>query len=115
MLVVKFLAEKEIRNSNLKKIINGVNRYVKNYIGKSATIKEDGCIEIRSGSNSHCDSDIEIEILIKKKIHINKKDLDNKFKLDKIVKEIKMLCEKAKEVEEYKYTPINFRNKNDNK
>ena len=56
------------------------------------------------------------ELVIRKKIVINTSDLHDRSKLDKYMFEIKQFCEKASDVEDVKYIPINYRdisNKNE--
>ncbi len=73
------------------------------------TTEDDYGIEIFTGKKEFKDNDVLIEISIKKIICINKKDLEEKSRLDRVVNEIKFLCTKAKEIESYSYRPINYR------
>ena len=109
MINIKFFVEKKDRKSIVKKLFNGVNRYIKNNFENVEAIKDDYAMEIAGGSKSDSDQDLFVEISIKKRICINKKNIEKKEELDRVVKEIKFLCSKAKEIESYTYLPINFR------
>ena len=66
-------------------------------------------MEIFTGKTDAENEDVFVEISIKKRICINKKDLEHKSSLDRVVSEIKAFCLKAKEIDAYAYRPINFR------
>ena len=114
MITVKFLVDKRNRSASVKKTIGNILNYFKIKIGKTSIISDSSSIELSSGRCTNNDSDFVVEILIKKRLFINKKDLDDKLKLDKFINEIKTICDKSKEISQFKYIPISFRDKSDN-
>jgi hypothetical protein len=81
---------------------------------KIKIISDNNCIEVFSKDKEiNSDGDIVAELLIKKRVVINIDDLNDRSKLDKYILEIKHFCERAAEIENVKYMPINFRNLED--
>jgi len=109
MLSIKFLVEKNKRNSIIKKLFLGTNSFINKYFSNTEIAEDDYNMEIFAGKEKVPEDSVFVEVTIKKKICINIKDLDEKSNLDRVVSEIKFLCEKSKELENYSYKPINFR------
>lgn len=112
MFSVKICHKKEQRNPELTKTISNVISYISNKlnISNAKTISDSSCVEIVSGKEIPSDdNEIMVELLIRKYVIINVKDLQDKSKLDAHVYKIKHFCEQAKEIEELKYLPINMR------
>lgn len=115
MINIKFLVEKENRDDTIRKLFLGTKNYIKKIFSDTETTEDDYFMEIFTG-NKVVDSDqMIIEISIKKKICINKKDLKQRSEIDRVIDEIKFFCSKSKEIENYKYKPINFRDRDANK
>lgn len=115
MINIKFLVEKEKRNETIKKLFLGTKNYIKKTFSDTETTEDDYFMEIFTGNKVPDSDHMIIEISIKKKICINKKDLEERSEVDRVVNEIKFFCSKAKEIENYKYRPINFRDRDANK
>lgn len=109
MLSIKFLAVKENRNDTINKIISGTNNFIKKFFSTTELTEDDYGMEIFAGDQSSERDNVFVEITVKKRICINIKDLNEKDKLDRVVSEIKFLCEKSNELDKYYYKPINFR------
>ena len=115
MINIKFLVEKDKRDDTIKKLFFGTKNYIKKIFSDTETTEDDYYMEIFTG-NKVVDSDqMIIEISVKKKICINKKDLKQRSEIDRVIDEIKFFCSKSKEIENYRYRPINFRNRDANK
>ena len=115
MVNIKFLVGKKDRTSVIRKLFLGTNNYIKKNFLSTETTEDDYCMEIFTGKNNLDDQDVFVEISIKKRICINKKDLDHKSSVDRVINEIKSFCLKAKEIDSYVYRPINYRNYDANK
>lgn len=106
MITVKFFIEKKERNNEAVKTAQNIESYINKKFGKANIIKDNSCIEISSGNNIFESDLVEIEISYNDKIFINKEDFSNKDKIDKIVKKVKFICDKIKDIDEFKYKSI---------
>lgn len=114
MFAVKVYNEKENRSPEFDKTIKGIISYIFNKINYDNTrvISDDSSIEVISGQETTPNSDeIVVELLIKKTIVINNKDLEDRSKLDRHLTMIRNFCDQAKNVEDVRYLPINMRQK----
>lgn len=115
MLMVKVHNKKDYRTNIFEKTIKNITSYISNNLNfKKVKIASDSdCIEIVSGNTSHENNDdnIVVELLIKKLIVINKDDLNDIKKCDNLITEVKHFCEQAKEIEDIKYIPLHYRDK----
>ena len=109
MINIKFLVEKNDRSNIVKKLFSGTNNFIKKNFSNTEIAEDDYQMEIFAGKSNIEDDNVFIEISVKKRICINKKDLVHKSSLDRVVNEIKSFCLKAKEIDSYTYRPINFR------
>jgi hypothetical protein len=113
MLVVKFINNKIKENKTLGKTIEKLASLLKNDdVSELSLIRDSSSVEIVSGnlsSNNDGDNTVVVELTIKKSILLKEDDLEDKQRLDKLVKEIVHFCEQSAEIEELKYLPINFR------
>jgi len=114
MFSVKIFNNKKRRNSIFNHSILNIISFIKESLNKNIKIISDNnCIEVFSKDDDACDNgDIVAELLIKKRVVINIDDLNDRARLDKYIVEIKHFCEKAAEIENVEYMPINFRNLN---
>ena len=106
MITVKFFIEKKERSDEALKTTENIENYINEKFGKANIIKDNSCIEISSGNNIFESDLVEIEINYNDKVFINKKDFSNKDKVDKIVKKVKFICDKIKDIDEFKYKSI---------
>jgi len=113
MLVIKFISNRIKENNILSKTISNLADLLrKNEYSELSLIRDRESVEIVSGNlsaNNGRDEEVTIELTIKKSITIEKSDLADKQKLDKLVKEIVHFCEQSTEINELKYLPINYR------
>ena len=109
MINIKFLVEKKDRSNIVKKLFSGTNNFIKKNFSSTEIAEDDYEMEIFTGKTTSENENVFVEISIKKRICINKKDLEHKSSLDRVVNEIKAFCLKAKEIDTYTYRPINYR------
>lgn len=112
MFSVKIIGNKEKRKLDFNKTIKNIMSYISGQLNfyNSKIISDNNCIEIISGKElSANDSEIIIEMIIRKKISIRAEDFEDKEKLDRCINEIKKFCDEAKVIEEIQYIPINMR------
>lgn len=100
-------------NSNIaSKTINNIVNFVLSRVNLESpkVIADSSSIEVVSGKEIYgSKDDVIVELLIKKTVIINIKDLDDKNSLDEHIAKIKHFCQQAKEIEDLKYLPITMR------
>ena len=106
MITVKFFIDKKERSKEAVETAENIESYINKKFGKANIIKDNSCIEISSGNNIFESDLVEIEISYNDKVFINKDDFSNKDKIDKIVKKVKFICDKIKDIDEFKYKSI---------
>ena len=111
MFAVKIFNNKKDRDNVFNKSVQSIINYVRGGLKKQVSVITDSnCVEFFSKEDSiDLSGEIVAELLIKKRVVINIKDLNDKARLDKYMSEIKQFCEKAAAVEDIKYIPINYR------
>lgn len=110
MLSVKIsgLADVSKFNSTIKTIITYISG--KLHFSNTRIISDSKSTEITAGSYNNKESKtITLELSIKKTITIDESELDDLFKLDKLISEVKNFCNEAKIIEEWKYKDLEFR------
>ena len=115
MFVVKVFNKSFKNNSILNKTIEKILFLIKNKRNSNIKIiKDSSSVEIISGNlnTNNVNDEVVVELSVKKIIKISKDQLSSKHELDKFIKEIENFCNQASEIEEVKYLPINFRDKN---
>lgn len=115
MFVVRFYNRYFKEDEALNKTINKISSFIKNQRNsKIRMIKDSSCVEIISGNlnASNINDEVVVELSVKKIIKISKDQLSSKHELDRFIKEIEGFCNQASKIEEVKYLPINFRDKN---
>lgn len=106
MITVKLFIDKKERNDNILKTSENIELYINEKFKKANIIKDNSCIEISSGNNNFEDGLVEIEISYNEKIFIDKDDFQDNQKLDELIKKVKFVCDKIKEIDGFKYKPI---------
>ena len=110
MFAVKIFSEKIKTNSILERTARNISDFLKNNMRRELnTISDSNSIEMVSGNLDANDGGVVVELMIKKTLFLEKEDLHDRQKLDKLIKEVKHFCEQASSVEDLKYLPINYR------
>ena len=115
MFVVKVFNKSFKNNNILNKTIEKILFLIKSKRNSNTRIiKDSSSVEIISGNlnTNNVNDEVVVELSVKKIIKISKDQLSSKHELDKFIKEIENFCNQASEIEEVKYLPINFRDKN---
>jgi len=106
MITIKFFIDKKERSEDALKTAKNIENYINKKFGTANIIKDNSCIEISSGNNIFEDDLIEIEISYNDKIFINKNNFSNKEEIDKVIKKVKFVCDKIKDIDEFKYKSV---------
>lgn len=114
MFVIRFYDKHFKENAILNKTIGKLSSIVKSKRkSKTKIIKDSNCVEIISGNlnASNIDNEVVVELTVKKILRISEEQLNSKSELDRFMKEIENFCNQASEIEDAKYLPLNFRDK----
>lgn len=114
MFVIRFYNRHFKKSAILNETIDNILSLVKNKRkSKTKIIKDSSCVEIISGNlnASNIDDEVVVELTAKKILRISKEQLSSRHELDKFIKEIENFCKQASEIEDVKYLPLNFREK----
>lgn len=112
MFSVKIFNNNSEYNFELEKTVNNIVNFIYDKLGKEGPriTSSNNCTEIVTGKEPFPREDeIVVELLIRKHIIINNSDFKDREILDRHLSKIKNFCEKAKTIEEIRYTPINMR------
>jgi hypothetical protein len=110
MFAVKLFCENIKTNSILERTAKNISDYLKDNMRRELnTISDSKSIEMVSGNLDANDGGVVVELMIKKTLFLEKEDLHDRQKLDKLIREVKHFCEQASSVEDLKYLPINYR------
>ena len=111
MFAVKIFADKKKKNF-LEKTIKNLSNFLKKEMSREVNIIIDNAsVEMVSGNLNVNNGEIITELLIKKTIVINTADLKDRQRLDEYVREVKHFCKQAVEIEDLKYLPLHFRDR----
>jgi hypothetical protein len=112
MFAVKIHQEKEERTEEFEKTIDNISSYICDKLRTQdvKVLSDTHCIEIVSGQTTPVSEDEVIaELVIRKTIVINKKDIGDRAELDRYISSIKHFCDQAREIEENQYLPPHMR------
>lgn len=112
MIDIKFISEKKYRNDTFKRTVQNISEYISNkfYRDEVSIISDNECIEIVSGSSvERSDDSIVVELLIKKVIVIDRSDLNDNRKLNKVIQKIKSFYDSASTIEQDDFKPVELR------
>lgn len=110
MFAVKIFSEKIKTNSILERTARNISDFLKDNMKRELnTISDSNSIEMVSGNLDANDGGVVVELMIKKTLFLERDDLHDRQKLDKLIKEVKHFCEQASSIEDLKYLPINYR------
>ncbi len=111
MFSLKIFNKKDNRSLEFNKTMETILSILNSKLKKPTKVVSDkNCIEVTFGSSEWPEKDgIVTELLIKKTVFINNKDLEDRQKLDAYISEIRNFCDSATSIESIKYLPLHFR------
>jgi hypothetical protein len=107
MFAVKIFQNRDDRSNTFHESIETLKSYIFGHLNQSVRITDASSdVEISAGTLPSPNEDqIVAELLIKKRVVINKADFNDELELDKFLHEIKHFCEQAKSIEDLGYLP----------
>ncbi len=112
MFSIKILNLKSTPQIKVLNTVDTIFEYIKRKLNfeNSKTISDNNSVELSSGSELQPKNDeIVVELLIRKHIIIKENDFLDNSELDRHLSRIKHFCDSAKNIEDFKYLPINMR------
>lgn len=109
MFSIKYLSKTADAHILMNRTISTISNYISQKLMRQYSVISDSVsTEIVSTIDdiNHTDGDVCIELMFKKRLYINKDDVDSRNKLDRLISEIKIFAEQAAKIEAEKYVPL---------